>query len=155
MRVDVIHCGPFANESEQQAVEGLKTRLISELGDGQWLLLTNLAFSASHRRQSDEIDIIVVGPPGVRVVEVKHWTSNWVKRNPDLVGQEADKVTDKAKKVGTTLRKMIADVGGVDSVFLVTQAPTKVRQIDGRVVRGVPFRTIQSWQQVVGLNRSL
>ena len=154
MRVDVIHCGPFANESEQQAVEGLKTRLISELGDGQWLLLTNLAFSASHHRQSDEIDIIVIGPPGVRVVEVKHWTSNWVRRNPDLVDREADKVTDKAKKIGTTLREKFADVGRVDSVFLVTQTATKVRQIDGREVRGVPFRTIQSWQQVVGLNRS-
>lgn len=153
MSVDVVHCGPFANESEQKAVEALKSRLISEFGSGTWLLLTNLAFSANRRRQSDEIDIIAIGPPGVRVVEVKHWTSAWVRKNPEVVGREADRVTAKARKIGTTLRRKVADVGHVDGVFLVTQAPTKVRQIEGDEVRGVPFRTIKSWQQVLGLGR--
>ena len=153
MDVDVVHCGPFANESEQKAVEALKSRLISELGGGKWLLLTNLAFSASHQRQSDEIDIMVIGPPGVRVVEVKHWTSSWVRKNRELVDREADRVTAKARKIGTTLRRKVADVGFVDGVFLVTQATTKVNQIDGEEVRGVTFQTIKSWRQVLGLER--
>ena len=153
VRVDVIHCGRFANESEQKAVEALKSRLISELGGGRWLLLTNLAFSADHRRQSDEIDIIVIGPPGVRVVEVKHWTTSWVRRNREQVDHEADRVTAKARKIGTALRRRVPDVGYVDGVFLVTQAATKVKQIDGEEVRGVPFHTINSWRQVLGLER--
>ena len=153
MRVDVVHCGPFANESEQKAVEALKSRLIGELGGGRWLLLTNLAFSANHRRQSDEIDIIVIGPPGARVVEVKHWTSSWVRKNRELVDHEADRVTAKARKVGAALRRKVADVGYVDGVFLVTQATTKVKQIDGEEMRGVPFHTINSWRQVLGLER--
>ena len=153
MKVDVIHCGPFANESEEKAVEALKTRLISQLGDGQWLLLTNLAFSANHRRQSDEIDIVVIGPPGVRVVEIKHWTATWVRKNAELVDREADRVTAKARKVGTALRRKVPEVGYVDGVFLVTQAASKVQQIEGKDVRGVQFRTMKAWQQVLGLER--
>ena len=81
MKVELISCGPAVNESERKAAAQLKTRLIAEQGDGEWLLLTNLAFSTTHRRQSDEIDIVAIGPPGVRVIEVKHWTAAWVKRN--------------------------------------------------------------------------
>ena len=81
--------------------------------DGEWLLLTNLAFSTTHRRQSDEIDIVAIGPPGVRVIEVKHWNAAWVKRNADLVEREAERVTDKARKVGTTLRRKVESLGKV------------------------------------------
>ena len=84
--------------------------MISELDDGEWLLLTNLAFSTTPRRQSDEIDIVAIGPPGVRVIEIKHWNAAWVNRNAELVEREAERVTDKARKVGTTLRRMISRV---------------------------------------------
>lgn len=67
MKVTPVHCGPFVNESERKAFEQIKSRLISVPGDGEWLLLTNLAFSATHRLQSDEIDVVAIGPPGVRV----------------------------------------------------------------------------------------
>ena len=104
MNVTPVHCGPFVNESERKAFEQIKSRLISVPGDGEWLLLTNPAFSATHRLQSDEIDVVAIGPPGVKVIEVKHWTAAWVDRNPGLVEQEADRVTNKARKIGTTLR---------------------------------------------------
>ena len=58
MKVTPVHCGSFVNESERKAFEQIKSRLISIPGDGEWLLLTNLAFSATHRFQSDEIDIV-------------------------------------------------------------------------------------------------
>ena len=111
----VIHfpCGPAANESERKAFEHLKIRLQStpsDDGDDTWILLTNLAFSVTHQLQSDEIDIIAVGPPGVRVVEVKHWTPQWADANPVLVAQEADKVTNKARKIGSTLRKSVPEL---------------------------------------------
>ena len=73
MRVTLFPCGPAANESELKAFEHLKNRLQSEAGDEQWVLLTNVAFSVTHQLQSDEIDLIVIGPAGVRVIEVKHW----------------------------------------------------------------------------------
>jgi hypothetical protein len=57
--------GPAANESELKAVEHLKNRLQHEGGDGHWVLLTNVAFSVTHQLQSDEFDIVAIGPPGV------------------------------------------------------------------------------------------
>ena len=152
MKVTLISCGPAVNESERKAFERLKTGLISELGDGEWLLLTNLAFSTTHRRQSDEIDIIAIGPPGVRVIEVKHWNAAWVKQNAELVEREAERVTDKARKVGTTLRRMISELDRVDGVFLVTQDAAKVKPLEGQEVRGVGFHTLRAWQGALALD---
>ena len=150
MKVHVVQCGPFANESEQQALSSLKTRLISELGAGEWALLTNLAFAAGDHRQADEIDIVAIGPPGVRVIEVKHWTAAWVRRHPDAVQQEADRVTAKAKKVGTTLRRTISNVGHVSATFYITQAAKQAGTLDGTRVRGVEFHTLKTWARAVG-----
>ena len=106
MRVTLFSCGPVVNESELNAFKQLRSRLQSTQGDGEWILLTNLAFSVTHQLQSDEIDIVAIGPPGVRVIEVKHWTAQWVDVHADIVAQEADRVTNKARKIGTTLRKI-------------------------------------------------
>lgn len=78
MKVTVFACGPAANESEVLAVERLKQQLLNAPGADHWVLLTNLAFSVNHQFQSDEIDIVAIGPPGVRVIEVKHWSPGWV-----------------------------------------------------------------------------
>ena len=61
-----LRAGPAVNESERKAFEQLKARLTAEPGGDEWILLTNLTFSATHRRQSDEIDIVAIGPPGSR-----------------------------------------------------------------------------------------
>ena len=146
MKVEHISCGPAVNDSEQTAIGRLKAGLISLQGDDEWLLLSNLAFSSSHRRQSEEIDIVAIGPPGVRVIEVKHWTAAWVNRNTELVEREAERVTNKARKIGTTLRRTISNVGRVDGVFLATQEAGKVKSLEGREVRGVRFHTLRTWQ---------
>ena len=151
MKVHHIPCGPAVNESERKAFAQLKTRLISEPGDDEWLLLTNLTFSATHRLQSDEIDIVAIGPPGVQVIEVKHWTAAWVNRNLEFVEREADRVTNKARKIGTTLRKREANLGRVDGAFLVTEGASKVVALEGREpVRGVSFHTFKNWRAAVG-----
>src|SRR5260370_35648707 len=90
MKVTLFSCGPAANESELTAFKQLEGRLQSAPGDDAWILLTNLAFSVTHQLQSDEIDIVAIGPPGVRVIEVKHGTQQWVAGHADLVAQEAD-----------------------------------------------------------------
>ena len=152
MKVILISCGPAVNESERTAIAQIKSRLISLQGNEEWRLLTNLAFSATHRLQSDELDIVAIGPPGVTVIEVKHWTAAWVNQNPLVVEQEADRVTNKARKIGTTLRKKVADIGRVDGAFLVTEAKAKVKQLEGRIVRGVPFHTFSTWRGAVGFD---
>ena len=126
MKVHLIPCGPLANESERKASHHLKTRLISEPGQDEWLLLTNFTFSVTHQRQSDEIDIVVIGPPGVQIVEVKHWTAAWVNGNSEIVEQEAERLTNKARRIGTELRRLLRTLPRVDGVFLVTEAASKV-----------------------------
>lgn len=59
------------------------------------MLLTNVMFSVSHVLQSDEIDLVAIGPPGVRIIEVKHWNPQWVKYNGLTVEAEADRVSMK------------------------------------------------------------
>jgi hypothetical protein len=107
MKVTLFPCGPAANESELTAFKYLEGRLESAQGNDTWVLLTNLAFSVTHQLQSDEIDVVVIGPSGVRIIEIKHWAAQWVDAHADLIAQEADRVTNKARKVGTTLRKIV------------------------------------------------
>ena len=149
MKASVIPCGPAVNESERRAFDRLKAGLIGHPGDGEWLLLTNLTFSATHRLQSDEIDIVAIGPPGVRVIEVKHWTAAWVRKHPDRVAQEADRVTSKARKIGTTLRAKLGALPHVEGVFLVTETAARVEGLAGRRVRGVRFCTLSTWRETV------
>ncbi len=47
MKVTLFACGPAANESALKAFEHLRSRLQSIKGDGEWVLLTNLAFSVN------------------------------------------------------------------------------------------------------------
>ena len=151
MKVTPFSCGPFVNESERKAFERLKSGLISILGNDEWVLLTNLAFSTTHRFQSDEIDVVAIGPPGVRVIEVKHWSLGWVRRNSDLVEQEADRVTNKARKIGTTLRKSVPELGRVDGAILLTRQPSTVSSMAGKPIRGVTVHTLKAWKQAVGV----
>ena len=148
MRVTLFTCGPAANESELTAFAQLRARLISIPGDDEWVLLTNLAFSVTHQLQSDEIDIVAIGPPGVRVIEVKHWTD----RHMDLADQEAERVTDKARKIGTTLRSIVPDLPYVDGAFLLTQESSKVRRLAGTTVRNVQFHTLKDWKGAIGFS---
>ena len=102
LNVTSFACGPFANESERTAFEHLRSRIESSLGasDDRWILLTNLTWSVTQQFQADEIDMIAIGPPGLRVIEVKHWSRRWGDEHPDLVDQEADRVTNKAARSG-------------------------------------------------------
>lgn len=150
--VKVVPCGPVANESERMAIAHLKSSLIGLGRDEDWVLLTNLPLSMTHQRQSDEIDIVVLGPPGVRVIEVKHWTASRVHRDRDHVEHEADRVTNKAKKIGTKLRAKIGNIPRVDGVFLVTEVPAKVEKIAREAIRGVRIHTFKTWREAVGVD---
>ena len=155
MRVTLFSSGPAANESELSAFRHLASRLESTAGNEQWILLTNLAFSVTHQLQSDEIDIVVIGPPGVRVIEVKHWTAQWVDGHPELVAQEADRTTNKARKIGTTLRRIFPGLPHVNGAILLTQEPSKVKRLAGRDVRGVAFYSLNEWKNAVGFDSSI
>ncbi len=150
MRVTVFHCGPIANDSEQKCFAHLKSRLQSEPGDAHWVLLTNLTFSVNNQLQSDEIDIIAIGPPGVRVIEIKHWTAQWFEGHMDDVNHQADRLTMKARKVGSSLRSAMRNLPVVDGALILTQEPSKVARVAGRQVRGVGVHTLNDWKAAIG-----
>ena len=151
MKVHHIPCGPAVNESEHIAFEQIKLRLSAEPGSDEWILLTNVNFSSTNHRQSDEIDIITIGPPGIQIIEVKHWTAAWIKRNHDVVDHEAEKVTDKARRVGTKIRRSIMNLPRVDGVFLLTESASKVAALeDWPPTRGVPYETLKTWKDAIG-----
>jgi serine/threonine protein kinase len=155
MRVTLFSGGPAANESELKTFTHLRSCLQSAPGNDEWVLLTNLAFSVTHQLQSDEIDIIAIGPPGVRVIEIKHWTAQWVDARADQVAREADRVTNKARKIGTTLRRIVPDLPRVDGAILLSQEPSKIKRIAGRDERGVRFYSLNEWKGAIGLDSSI
>jgi hypothetical protein len=151
MKVTLFSCGAVANESELLAFKQLERWLQSLAGTGEWILLTNLAFSVTHHLQSDEIDIVAIGPSGVRVIEIKHWASQWADAHSDLVIHEAEKVAEKARKMGTTLRKIVPTLPRVDGTILLTQELSKIKKLATNEVRGVTFHSLNDWKAAIGL----
>ena len=149
MKVRPVHCGPFANRSEIDAFHAVKAGLVSLRGDGEWVLLTNLAISINHLLQSDEIDMVAVGPPGVRVIEIKHWAN----RHWPLAETEADRVAMKARRVGTTLRRQMPTMPHVEAVVLLTQPSNEITRFIRRdQIREVRFCSLKDWRKAVNAN---
>lgn len=150
MKVQPLSCGPAANESEKKALAHLKNRLQAEPGGELWILLTNLLFSVNHQLQSDEVDLVVIGPAGVRVIEIKHWSAQWIDNHKRDLEAEADRVTSKARKIGTTLRRTVPNLPYVGGAILLTQEPSKVKRFAGQEVRGVGIYTLNDWKAAIG-----
>lgn len=146
----VIPCSPAVTRSERRAIARLRSGLAGYGDGGEWVLLTNLIFSVSPQLQSDEIDIVVIGPPGVRVIEVKHWNQAWMRRHPGRVDKEAERVTSKTKRIAGKLRKHVAGFPYVACAFLITNAAERDAPLPG-VVRGVPVHGLKTWQAAVGV----
>jgi serine/threonine protein kinase len=154
MPVKCISCGNFANESELQAVKKVSSVLDGAGGGSTWVLLTNLAFSVSHHAQPDEVDIVAVGPQGVRVVEVKHWSAAWVDENFEIAEQEAEKLTRKARRVGAALRVQFPQLPPVEIGFLLTRAPSKIKKLLERgALRGVRLYALNQCEDLAGLSQ--
>lgn len=151
MEVDLRHCGPAANRSEVTAFNRLKAGLASLQTEGKWVLLTNLTLSVTNQRQSDEIDIVAIGPPGVRVIEVKHWTD----KHLHLASRAANLLNMKARRVRGKLERDLPKDAFVDSAVLITQPPSKAKRLLGRgKIRGVPFCSLaKDWREALGLDR--
>lgn len=153
MKVHHIPCGPPVNESEHKAFEHLKNGLRNQLGSEEWILLTNVNFSVSNKFQVDEIDVVAIGPPGVQIIEVKHWSESWVKGNPVEVKHEALRLTEKARRMGTKLKRRVENLPFVEGVFLVTQSRSKVAGLETHgPINGIRFCTLKGWEDALAFN---
>ena len=151
-QIQQIPCGPFANESERVACEKLRNRLQGTSGQGFWIFLTNIPFSFQTQGYSDEIDLIVVGPPGVIVIEIKHWDLTYIKENNNVVESEAERLNSKVKKIAGKLRKSF-DVGFVEGRILLTRGDTRlITDSPKKVIHGITFYGLPDWQALLNLN---
>jgi serine/threonine protein kinase len=138
-----ITCGPFETKSEQEALNYLAPRL-----DASWILLTNLQHSARPTRTPDDIDLLAVGPTGVHVIEIKHWDQSFLKQNPALVVDQAQKLNAKARRVKSHL-----DVDFfVAGKMLFTLGDIKFAQREP--VEGIRFYSLKEWRDLLDIEKA-
>jgi hypothetical protein len=119
--VRVIHvpCGPFANASEVRAFNAVDQAFRRVDGDGVAYVLTNLTHPNPHG-QADEIDMVLIGPGGAAVVEVKHWDGAALRRSAEAESA-AELIVAKAKRVAGKLRTLNPRLHFIPAVFLFTR----------------------------------
>jgi serine/threonine protein kinase len=123
LRVTHVPCGAFANESERRAFKVVQGALAKVDGTETAYVLTNLTHP-NQRGQADEIDMVVLGPGGGVVVEVKHWDGAAL-RGAD---SHAELLTAKAKRVAGRLKAMDPTLGFIPGVFLFTREAGSLRR---------------------------
>ena len=92
----------------------------------------------------DEIDSIVIGTPGLFVIETKHWDRTFLKANQDTIANEATKLNDKIKRLVTKVRRGGLDPGHPTSRFLLTKEESAWRS-QRTVHHGSSFFVLSEW----------
>src|ERR1017187_3723211 len=122
MAARIIRFSEAVNASEVVAQTKCKVAL-DALGDGQWVIFAGLASSSSPLHQSDDLDLVPIGPRGVFVIEVKHWDAAWISNNKASAEFEAEKLTAKAKRFSGRVKRALVDSPKVIQAFLLTREP--------------------------------
>ena len=144
MGAKLIKCGEFANESERMAAQRCKV-VFDSLGDSvSWVVLTNLASSSSPLHQSDELDLVCIGPRGCFLIEVKHWDAGWLRENGPRAEDEAEKLAAKTRRLAGRVRLALANAPKVEQRFLLTKEPVGANLPEA--LRGAPLLTFRDLQ---------
>jgi len=151
-KVNHIPCGPFANESERLTCEKLKNKLQGLSLEGSYILLSNIPFNFQAQGLSDEIDLLIICPSGVTVIEVKHWDMNYLKEYPVVVESEAERLNNKVKKIATKVRTKY-DVGFIEGRILLTKGDMRlVKDNAPKTYRGITVYGMLDWQDLLSTN---
>lgn len=156
MALKHLTCGAFANNSERRAAEYLKSRLQNYAATNDWVLLTNYSNSSNSQYLSDELDLIVVAPNGVSIIEIKHWSAADIKSSKLLTAEaEAEKLNDKAKRLkGKLARSCSFDFGFVEGKLLLTRGENE-KYVDGiarRRIRGIDVFGLTEWKDLLDVS---
>ncbi|MCL5126455.1 MAG: NERD domain-containing serine/threonine-protein kinase [Deltaproteobacteria bacterium] len=149
-----IPCGPFSNESERVACSKLKSRIQKLGNDNTWIFLTNIPFSYQANRLSDEIDLIVLGPPGITIVEIKHWDKSYLKSDQLVAEAEAEKLNSKVKRLSSRLKKKFP-IDFLVGKFLLTKEYSSLKESTvPTIFRGTSFFSLSDWQDLLSINET-
>ena len=169
-----VECGEFVTESERKAFQRIKNALASlpprerpigvrgaamdsgrlplpvSGGGEDWLILSNLNHVHDRNRRPDEIDLVVIGPPGVFVIEVKPWERTFLNGNTDLVDDTAIKTNDKAKRIRGTLARVGVNAFAAPRILLTADNPGL--QPGGRTYCGVRTGGLADWKSLLDID---
>jgi len=151
VKYEHISCGPFVNESEALAFRKLSGAI--NLRDGSsdvFRILTNLQFALTAQAVPDDLDILVCGPSGFHVIEVKHWDVAYLKENALVVEGEADKLNQKVRKIAA-LRKGLPFLPFLLGKFLLTKCNEVPEQM--RRVRGTDFYGLKECAELLEIGQ--
>lgn len=151
-----LQCGIFVNESERHAAEYIKARLQNYAAENDWVILTNYSNSSNSRYLSDEIDLVVIGPNGVSVIEVKHWNASDIKgAKLQTAESEAEKINDKAKRLkGKLSANCQFNFGFVEGKILLTKGE-KEKFVEGysrQRIRGIDVFGLTEWKDLIDVS---
>lgn len=148
-----IPCGPLANESERIAIDKLRNKLQGYVKEGRWIFLTNIPLSFHEQGYSDEIDILLISPVGVTVIEVKHWDAAYIKENSYIVEAEAEKLNSKVKRVAGKLKRYF-NVGFIEGRFLLTKLDAKlINASQPKKYRGIACYSLADWKEILDVDK--
>jgi hypothetical protein len=141
MAVKIIRFTAPVNASEVVAEAKCKS-VLEALGDpAPWIVFAGLASSSSPLHQSDDLDLVLMGPRGVFLIEVKHWDASWINENRASAEAEAEKLTSKAKRLSGRIKRILLDGPKVTQAFLLTREPAGPNLPS--TIRGVPVWTMR------------
>lgn len=93
---------------ERQSAASVE-RVLVDLGSADWHLLADRRWPNTRRAN---IDLILVGPPGVLVLDVKTWRGVRIDGGSLWHGQgHADDEVDKVRRQGESLAEQLAEIG--------------------------------------------
>ncbi|MHB1455377.1 MAG: nuclease-related domain-containing protein [Armatimonadota bacterium] len=146
-----IRCGEYANTSERRACE----HMIKQMSGSEWndyYLLTNCSISFRIDSQPSEIDMLIIGPTGVSVIEIKHWNLDYIDNNSANVTDEAVKLNNKAKKIrGLYNNSRSPDVRFVSGKFLLTrdESYSLKNPNEHKSINGIGIFGIDDWLELL------
>lgn len=141
MAVKIIRFSPAVNASETIAELRCKSALES-LGDAEtWIIFAGYSSASSPLHQSDDLDLVMIGPRGVFPVEVKHWSASWMAGHTIAVEVEADKLTAKTKRIAGRVKRVLSNAPRVSQAFLVTDETGSGAY--PAAIKGVPVWTLR------------
>lgn len=146
MAAKIIRFSEPVNASEVAAQTKCKASL-DALGDSvPWIVLAGLASSSSPLHQSDDLDLVPIGPRGIFLIEVKHWDAAWINDNLAKAETEAEKLTAKAKRFAGRVKRALSDSPKVVQALLVTREPAGSGLPAS--IRGVPVWTLRDLARI-------
>lgn len=146
MAVRVIRFSEPVNASEVAAQAKCKAALLALNDSTPWIVFAGLASSSSPLHQSDDLDLVAIGPRGVFLIEVKHWDAAWINDNEASAEAEAEKLTAKAKRLSGRVKRALADSPKVNQAFLFTREPVGPNLPP--TIRGVPVWTLRDLARI-------